>query len=620
MPQLFSFTLASILFAGLIIAATLVIVYFLWKIKGQLNDKSSTENYYYEDSYKDAYKILPDAILVLNDKNQILYINPAAEIMLSCKLRSVLGRPYKDVFNLQHLKTKRTLQGIISDDLVKSTETISCECILQTAMNQTFTIHLNLIPMEIYDNGKTLSNSLMVLKNITERKAIESKLSDLEKNDPLTRMLNRRSFDGAVKHLIENSHKHDSKHVLVYFSIDQFQVINDKVGYAGGDSLIIKMGDIIKKHLTKGLDVIGRVGSHEFAVVFRERKLSSVVKTIEMILRDVQNYKFTSRGKRYPITMSAGFVLVDGETTSSARAISEANTACNLARKSGGNNLYAYKSENIEIQELEGNLEWIIILKKAIQENLFRMYAQPIHPLDPSEYIKPFHHYELLIRLSDAKGNPISPSEFLSAAEYYSMMPTLDRWVVRNVFEKISQIPEQDPLPVFAINLSGQSLNDPRFLDYVLQEIKNSKVDPQMLCFEITEQVAVEDLNLVNNFISSLKSLGSQFSLDDFGTGVSSYSYLRSLDVDYLKIDGSFVKNIAEDDIAKAMVQSINQVGHTMNLKVIAEYVENTKILDSLRDMGVDYGQGYQILRPTPLEEILKQHLYQKDEVKLALN
>jgi EAL domain-containing protein (putative c-di-GMP-specific phosphodiesterase class I) len=225
------------------------------------------------------------------------------------------------------------------------------------------------------------------------------------------------------------------------------------------------------------------------------------------------------------------------------------------------------------------------------------------------DFKKPFHHYELLIRLSDEKGNPISPDEFISAAEYYSMMPTLDRWVIKNSLKQISAIPAQKILPVFAINLSGQSLNDPHFLDFVLKEIKNSGVDPQMLCFEITEQVAVEDVTSINALIHRLKALGCKFSLDDFGTGVSSYGYLRSLDVDYLKIDGSFVKNIANDEVAKTMVQSINQVGHTMNLKVIAEYVENEEIIHILREMGVDYGQGYEICRPGPLEAVIRNHM-----------
>ena len=560
-----------------------------------------------EHCQEDAYKLLPEAIVILNSQNKIVYLNPEAENMLSCKLRRIMGREYSEVFILLNQNTGRVLQGVLNNG-DHPAEDLMRECLLQTEMNQTFSIELNIVPLRQYDVGEQ-DHSLLVLRNITERKALESKLSNLETYDGLTRMLNRKSFDAEVKQLIDNAHKHNSKHVLAYFSIDQFQVINDTVGYSSGDNLITSMGEQIKKHILKPLDIVGRVAGNEFSVVFCERKLMSAIKSIEDILKDVAEYKFMSRGQQYSITMSAGFVVVDANTTSSTRAMSEANIACNLASKRGGNRLSAYRSEDAEIQKLEGNLEWVMILKKALQEDRFRMHAQPIHPLRLDEYKKPFHHYELLIRLSDEKGNPIAPDEFISAAEYYSMMPTLDRWVIQNSLKQISNIPSQKILPVFAINLSGQSLNDPHFLDFVLKEIKNSGVDPQMLCFEITEQVAVEDVTSINALIHRLKLLGCKFSLDDFGTGVSSYGYLRSLDVDYLKIDGSFVKNIANDEVAKTMVQSINQVGHTMNLKVIAEYVENEEIIHILREMGVDYGQGYEISRPGPLEAVIRNHM-----------
>ena len=560
-----------------------------------------------EHCQEDAYKLLPEAIVILNSQNKIVYLNPEAENMLSCKLRRIMGREYSEVFTLLNQNTGRVLQGVLNNG-DHPAEDLMRECLLQTEMNQTFSIELNIVPLRQYDVGEQ-DHSLLVLRNITERKALESKLSNLETYDGLTRMLNRKSFDAEVKQLIDNAHKHNSKHVLAYFSIDQFQVINDTVGYSSGDNLITSMGEQIKKHILKPLDIVGRVAGNEFSVVFCERKLMSAIKSIEDILKDVAEYKFMSRGQQYSITMSAGFVVVDANTTSSTRAMSEANIACNLASKRGGNRLSAYRSEDAEIQKLEGNLEWVMILKKALQEDRFRMHAQPIHPLRLDEYKKPFHHYELLIRLSDEKGNPIAPDEFISAAEYYSMMPTLDRWVIKNSLKQISNIPSQKILPVFAINLSGQSLNDPHFLDFILKEIKNSGVDPQMLCFEITEQVAVEDVTSINALIHRLKSLGCKFSLDDFGTGVSSYGYLRSLDVDYLKIDGSFVKNIANDEVAKTMVQSINQVGHTMNLKVIAEYVENEEIIRILREMGVDYGQGYEISRPGPLEAVIRNHM-----------
>ena len=574
----------------------------------------STKPVQSEHHQENAYKLLPEAIAILNSRNKIIYLNIAAEEMLGCKLRSVMGRTHSDVFKLLNRETRRVMQGFFDNN--NSHEHIQRDCLLATSTNQTYSIELTLI--NTFNDKET--RKVLMFRDITERKALESQLSNLETYDPLTRMLTRKSFDAEIKQLIDNAHKHNSSHVLAYFSIDQFQVINDTIGYASGDNLITSMAEQIKNNTNKSVDIIGRVSANEFAVLFTESKLPSAIKSIQNILKSAADFEFMSRGQQYSITMSSGFVVIDVNTTSSTRALSEANTACNLASKRGGNKVFAYREENSEIQKLEGNLEWVMILKRAFQENRFRMHAQAIHPLKLEEYKKPFHHYELLIRLSDEKGNPISPAEFIAAAEYYSMMPRLDRWVIKHVFEQLSIIPEQDPLPVFAINLSGQSLNDPQFLTYVQKEMKASGVHPQMLCFEITEQVAVEDLSSINKFIASLKALGCKFSLDDFGTGVSSYSYLRSLDVDYLKIDGSFVKHIANDDVARTMVQSINQVGHTMNLKIIAEYVENQQIVEILREMGVDYGQGYEIAKPRPIEEVIANHTNGENPLMKVVN
>ncbi|MEH6457220.1 MAG: EAL domain-containing protein [Cocleimonas sp.] len=601
----------------LILVSAAVFAYLFIKNRKTIfnsEERKGINTAYSEHSQENAYKLIPEAIVILNAKNQVIYLNLAAENMLSCKLRSVMGKAYSDVFRLLNAQTRRVMQDFFDNQ--NGYENLIRDCLLSNASNQIFSIELNLIN-SISSNEQ---RKILVLRNTTERKALELKLSNIENYDPLTRMLKRKTFDAEVKQLIDNAHKHESNHVLAYFSIDQFQTINESIGYASGDSLIFNMAEQVIHHTNKSVDIIGRVGANEFAVIFSERKLPKAIMTIQDILKSVSEFDFMARGQHYSITMSAGFVVIDINKTTSTRAISEANIACNLATKRGGNRVCAYKANDADIQKLEGNLEWMIILKKALKENRFRMYAQAIHPLKAEEYKKPFHHYELLIRLNDEKGNAISPSEFIAAAEYYSMMPTLDRWVIKNVFEHLSVLPEQSPLPVFAINLSGQSLNDHQFLDFVQQEIKTSGVHPQMLCFEITEQVAVEDLNSINNFIASLKALGCKFSLDDFGTGVSSFAYLRDLNVDYLKIDGSFVKHIANDDVARTMVQSINQVGHTMNLKIIAEYVENEKIVEILQEMGVDYGQGYEIAKPRPIEEVINNHIVPGNNLLTIVN
>jgi diguanylate cyclase (GGDEF)-like protein len=569
--------------------------------------------------HDEIFKLLPTPIVLLNGKQHIVYMNSAAEGLLECRLRSAMGRPVSDIFLLLHKKTERKLQHVLNQNVFDKQRSISDEGVLENYQKHRFPVKFEHVLVQQSEDGNVESmQSLLVLNNNTEKKALESKLFNLEKFDNLTHLLNRKSLESALKHVIDNAHKHDSTNILCYLTIEQFQIINEAAGYAAGDSLIMQIGELLNQNVDKSIDVLGRVGGDEFAIIYCDRSLGSAIQSIEQILKQVENFQFSQIGQQYPVSMSAGFVLVNKDTTSAVRALTEAKMACNLAIKHGGNQVQAYQPDNIEIQTQHGNMEWLVVLKKALQEDRFEMVAQPIHPLEKNAFKEPFHHYELLVRMYDEEGNQIPPDEFIPAAEYYSMMPSLDRWVVKEALSKISQIPEQSPLPVFAINLSGQSLNDSRFLEFVLDEIKSSGVDPQTLCFEITEQVAVDDLSLVTNFISTLKSLGSSFSLDDFGTGVSSYGYLKSLDVDYLKIDGSFVKNIATDEVSSAMVQSINQVGHTMGLKIIAEYVENDEIIGLLRDIGVDYGQGYGIDRPGPLSEVIKRHQYIEQNRKSA--
>ena len=605
MPDTFQYLIISAL------SIALIVIMFFRKRKKQsvvTNQQAARKVFSESVCHESAYKLLPEVILLLNSQYQITYLNPAAESMLGCKLRSVMGKDYRNIINLRNIKTNRTLHEVINNELTSSMEVKAQEYLLHTPSNQNFPVQLKLIPLLRKSGKGSEFYSLLVLRNISEQKALESRLSMIETYDSLTGVLNRKSFENEVKQLIESTHKHDSVHVLSYFSIDQFQEINDSIGHSSSEALIKTIVKIMKENIKETIDSVARVGGSEFCIVFRERKVVSGVKAIESILKQVVDHSFMSRGRQYPVSLSAGFVVLSNESTSSARVLSEANRACNLASKRGGNRLFAYRSDDKEIQKLEGNFEWVLILKKAIQENRFVMYAQPIHLLEPNEYRKPFSHYELLIRLNDEEGKPIPPTEFISAAEYYSMMPALDRWVIQNVFKKLSTISKQEPMPVFAINLSGQSLNDAVFLDFVLSEVKSSGVNPKILCFEITEQVAVDDISSVNKFISRLKALGSSFSLDDFGTGVSSFGYLRSLDVDYLKIDGSFVKNIVTDNVSRGMVESITQIGHTMDLKIIAEYVENKETKEILNVMGVDYGQGYHISRPGPLDAVIRQH------------
>jgi diguanylate cyclase (GGDEF)-like protein len=553
----------------------------------------------------EAFKIIPYPIVIINHKAAFFYVNPSAERMLKMPLRHLIGRNYRTVFSLIDCETELPTSNLarLADSLTWK------EYELTVGGKQVLTAELSVLLMEA--GYRTQQQDLYVLnfKDITQWKALESQLKILEKRDGLTHLLNRKAFQALVKSVIQDTRKHGSSHIFFHIAIDQFKNIGETIGYTGTDALIRRIADLLRNSINSSIDFVARLNTDEFGILFRERSLSSAANAMSHICKEVDQFQFIWEGVTYPVTVSGGFVLINKETKTPAKVLSEGDLTCRIARKKGGNRILAYKQNDPEIKKAQHDAKGVWNLKEAFKENRFRLFAQPIHPLEAAKYALPYSHYEILIRMYDNDDNIIPPDEFIPIAESNAMMPELDRWVVRDVMRQIKEVKQQPPMPMFAINLSGMSLDDETFLNFVLKEIDDSQIDPRMLCFEITEQVAVSNVKLAEKFIETLRAKGSCFSLDDFGTGVSSYGYLRSLNVDYLKIDGIFIKDILSDSVAKTMVQSIVQVGHTMGLKIIAEYVENDDIANLLRSMSIDYGQGYGISRPKPLSKILKQHL-----------
>ena len=558
---------------------------------------------------EEVLKLVPFPVVLLTGQYTIIYLNPAAERLFDSPLRRNLGKPANGLFELQNSKTKIPLKDYLdfrqSKSSANQSQVINCIVRYQGVINAW--MNVTVAPIE-NDRDPFQSQFVLFLEDVSATRAVESQLNYIERHDGPTGLLNRKAFEAIIKASIDDSKKHGSTHVLMTISIDQFKTINDTVGYAAGDSLINKIVDLLKVIVNDGgANVLGRLSGNDFGIIFKETSLVAAAQKMKAIRKSVADFQFHWNTRTFPVTLSGGFVVLKKDANSSAKAMTESDIACRAARNHGGNRIVAYRADDLEMKQEQSNMEGVWNLKKAFKENSFELFAQPIHPL--GNFDLPFHHYELLIRMVGEDGNFVSPDQFIPVAEYFSMMPELDRWVVHEAFTHIAGVAYADLLPVFAINLSGQSLDEASFLDFVLDEIEKLKVDPRMLCFEITEAVAVNDLTLATRFISTLKNLGSSFSLDDFGTGVSSYGYLTSLDVDYLKIDGIFVKDLMRDPIARNIVESVTQVGKSMNLKIIAEYVEDDKIIALLTKMGVDYGQGYGISKPRPIKEMIAPHL-----------
>lgn len=437
-------------------------------------------------------------------------------------------------------------------------------------------------------------------RDITERERMKRKIAYQASHDTLTGLINRREFETRLEQLRESALNENKDHALLFLDLDQFKVVNDTGGHIAGDQLLKQLSVLLKRKI-RGSDTLARLGGDEFGVLLIGCPLDRARNIADMLRQTVKDFHFSWQGKTFNISVSIGIVPITAANADKSDIMSDADLACYAAKDHGRNRVHIYKPSDIAVAQRKNEMQWIHRIQKALDEQRFRLYYQTIMPLSPraTQGIQ----CEILLRMVNRRGKLIPPMAFIPAAERYNLMPAIDRWVINSVLDVLqTQNPGVDEKPLScSINLSGQSIGDSEFLNYIVTKLKNSKVDPQRICFEITETAAIADLTQAMHLISTLKSMGCRFALDDFGSGLSSFSYLKNLNVDYLKIDGSFVKKIVEDPIDRAMVEAINRIGHEMGIQTIAEFVENDAILEKLKELGVDYAQGYGIEKPKPL-------------------
>ena len=440
-----------------------------------------------------------------------------------------------------------------------------------------------------------------VVNDISERKIAEEQLTYQASHDSLTGLINRHEFERRTKRLLSSSKQSNHEHALCFMDLDQFKVVNDSCGHAAGDELLRQLTSVLKDVVRKR-DTLARLGGDEFGVLMEHCSLDAAHRVATSLQTAVQDYEFTWESHTFKISVSIGLVAITETTPSVIELLKDADAACYMAKEKGRNRIHVYHAEDSEMVQRHGEIQWVERLHKALEEDRFLLYAQIIISLDCSAE----KHYEILLRMIDEKGDIILPGIFLPAAERYNLMSKIDRWVIEHAFGLLAENPEfLKQITFCSINLSGQSITDNDFLGFIMTQLNESGIQGEKICFEITETAAISNLSTAIKFISTLKEFGCQFALDDFGSGLSSFGYLKNLPVDHLKIDGMFVKNIIDDPIDLAMVKSINEIGHVMGMQTIAEFVENDAIKGMLKDIGVNYGQGYGIGKPQPFDELL---------------
>ncbi|HEY9146204.1 MAG TPA: EAL domain-containing protein [Thiobacillus sp.] len=422
-------------------------------------------------------------------------------------------------------------------------------------------------------------------------------------HDALTGLINRREFEQRLERTLLSALQQGREHALCYMDLDQFKVINDSCGHAAGDELLRQLALLLKGNLRER-DTLARLGGDEFALLLENCSIQDALEVADTFRAEVQRFRFKWGDRIFSVGMSVGMVAINSDSGTAANLMSAADAACYVAKDRGRNQIHLYESRDSDLVRHRGEMQWVTRIHRALEEHRLRLSWQEIRRTDGA--VEPVRHVELLLRMVDDDGSEILPMAFIPAAERYSIMPALDSWVIEETLRLCQRYLEarREQQCLFAVNLSGASLKDPAFRRMLLARLDENPALGPHLCFEITETAAIGNLAVVNEFIEAMRAFGCSFALDDFGSGLSSFTYLKNLKVDYLKIDGAFVRDIASNPIDRSMVEAIHRIGHQMGLKTVAEYVESDQILALLRQMGVDYAQGSGIHRPEPLENL----------------
>ena len=443
--------------------------------------------------------------------------------------------------------------------------------------------------------------SLMILvtcEDIDDTYKLSEMLSFQSLHDELTGLANRKALEQRLDQVIDSAQREKTEHTLAVIDLDQFVLINDTCGYEAGDELLRRISKLLKA-VVRTRDTIARIGGDAFAVLIEDCPIDQAHTAAEELRRTIESYEFNWQGRRFDLSASLGIVAINESCDTTGSLLSMADTACYAAKDSGRNRVHAYQPDNVPVVLRQGEMRWATRINDALAEDRFDLRYQRIHPLDSAAAGE---HYELLLRMCDEMGKIIMPGEFLPAAERYNLADKLDRWVIARAFEWLRNGQFSDS-HLCCINLSGQSMGNDDMLEFILDEFDDPMLSANNVCFEITETAAIADLAQATHFMQQLKERGCRFALDDFGSGFSSLAYLKQLPVDFLKIDGVFVRDMSNDSIDYAMVRSINEIGHVMGKQTIAEFVEDHTTLGLLRDVGVDFVQGYEIGRPAPLDQ-----------------
>ncbi len=539
-----------------------------------------------------------DGVITTDFSGNVTSMNPMAEQLTGWSMDEAIGTPISSIMHILDEATRERIENPIANIENRSVldETVSAILIQNDSGIET---PVEYIAAPMQSNDSSIIGIVIIIHDESVQRSLNRQLTFQATHDSLTGLINRYELERKLKNILSSPPSESVHNSLCYLDLDQFKLVNDTCGHMAGDELL-KQITIMLQERVRNRDSFARLGGDEFGLLLENCDVEQAHSVAEDMIETVKQFNFAWDDYNFTVSASIGIVDITADIHTSAELLSRADSACYMAKESGKNRIQIYTTENDKIITQQRERHWVSKINHALEENRFQLQFQKIEPLHDHEG-KFMDHGEILLRMLDKEGNIISPNMFLSAAERYNMISLIDEWVVENTIHWLSTRKQK---MLVSVNLSGKSISDRSFLNLVVTKLKQYKINPELLCFEITETAAISQLTTAIHFMTVLKKLGCTFALDDFGSGLSSFSYLTSLPVDYLKIDGTFVIDIDKDPMHYAMVKSINEVGQVMGIKTIAEYAASDEIINCLKEIGVDHAQGNAVSKPVPLSSM----------------
>lgn len=540
-----------------------------------------------------------DAVVTTDATLRVDYLNPVAERLTQWPLAEALGRTLDEICVLVDERSQHQMPSLMPRALQEGRVCpfTGKDVALRRRDGTLLSIEDSAAP--IRNHAGEVIGGVMVFRDVTATRRMAQRISWAATHDPLTGLANRREFEAKVDAALLSARKQGRQHVVCYMDLDQFKLVNDSSGHQAGDALLKQLAELLRGRLRES-DTLARLGGDEFGALLEGCGMDRARLIAAEMLAAVRAHRFSWEGRVYSVGISIGLAPLGPDTGSRTELFSAADTACYMAKEQGRNRVCVYQSSDAEMARRSSDMGWAARLGGALEQGRFLLYYQPYLPLAAGA--SGGRHVEILLRLIDEQGRVVLPAAFLPAAERYNIMPGIDRWMLATVFERYHELAATLGAPLCcAVNIAASTLNAEGTLDYIRELAARHPLPPGAICFELSESAALAYLRSASQFMLAVKALGFSVALDDFGVGTNSLSVLKGLPIDYLKIDGSFVRNITQDAVDREMTESINRVGHLMGVRTVAEDAESQGVIEALRGMGVDYAQGFGFAEPAEL-------------------